>query len=338
MTAGLGFVLLAVVIVVAGSRLAAYGDAIAARTGLGGLWIGAVLLAGATSLPELATDLSAVRMGAPDLAVGDLFGSSMANMLILAIVDLSAPQRQVLRRATLDHALSACLALTLTALATALVLLRPGPAIAGLDVGPFLLFALYVLGTRAVYRHATRARPAAAGGGPEGREDGGGGGRTRPTLRRALAGYAVSALVIFAAAPAFARFAERLARETGLGTTFVGAWLVGLATSLPELVASVAAVRMGAFDLAVGNLFGSNGFNMAIFFGLDLAHPGGSLFAAVSPVHAITGLFGILLTSLGLAAIVYRAERRFAMVEPDSLAIVVAYVAGLWLLYGARGA
>jgi cation:H+ antiporter len=259
----------------------------------------------------------------------------MANMLILAIVDLAAPRRQVLRRATLDHALSACLALALTALATVLVVMRPGPAIGGIEVGPSLLLAIYLLGTRAVYRHVTRSQPAVVA---EPRREGGEARRRAlPTLRHALVGYAASALAILAAAPFFARSAERIAIGTGLGTTFVGAWLVGLATSLPELVASVAAVRLGAFDMAVGNLFGSNGFNMAIFFALDLAHPGGPLFAVVSPAHAITGLFGIILTSLGLAAIVYRAQRRFAMIEPDSLAIVVCYCFGMWMLYLGRG-
>src|SRR3990170_3161120 len=100
------------VVVLAGSVLARYGDAIGERTRIGGLWIGTVLLAGATSLPELATDITAVRLGAPNLAVGDLFGSSMANMLVLAFVDLLWPRKQILRQATFDHALSGCLAIT----------------------------------------------------------------------------------------------------------------------------------------------------------------------------------------------------------------------------------
>jgi cation:H+ antiporter len=147
-------------------------------------------------------------------------------------------------------------------------------------------------------------------------------------LRAALCG--LSAILL--AAPVFARSAAELARLTGLGESVVGAWLVGFSTSLPELVASMAAVRMGALDLAVGNLFGSNGFNMVVFVALDLASPGGSVFAALSPAHLVTGLFGMLLTALGLAAIVYRAERRFAMVEPDALLVVAGYVAGLAFL------
>jgi cation:H+ antiporter len=93
-------------------------------------------------------------------------------------------------------------------------------------------------------------------------------------------------------------------------------------------------VRIGAFDLAVGNLFGSNAFNMALFFPLDLAAPG-AIFSALDPSHALSGLAAVILMSLGLAAIVYRAKRRFAMLEPDSLLMVAAYVLALLFLYGA---
>jgi cation:H+ antiporter len=152
-----------------------------------------------------------------------------------------------------------------------------------------------------------------------------------------VAVFVLAGLVVVAAGVWLARSGDAIGKRTGLGSTFFGTWLVGFATSLPELVASFAAVRLGAYDAAVGNLFGSNGFNMAIFVVLDAVHPGGPLFAAVSPAHAITGLFGVMLTGLGLAALVYRAERRFAMIEPDSLAIVVGYVAGMWLLFLQRG-
>ena len=321
------------VVVLAGSVLARYGDAIGERTRIGGLWIGTVLLAAATSLPELATDITAVRIGAPNLAVGDLFGSSMANMLVLAVVDLLWPRKQILRQATFDHALSGSLAIALNALAAVFVLMGPGPSFLGIGVESSLLLVLYIAGTRAVYRHATRDRSrATAGESGTVRK-----GHEPPPLRRAIAGFLVAATAILVAAPFFARSAKAVAEVTGLGTTFVGTWIVGLSTSLPELATSIAAVRMGAFDLAVGNLFGSNGFNMAIFFALDLAKPGGAIFSGLDPLHAVSALFGVMLTSMGLAAIIYRAERRFAMIEPGSILIVVTYLLGIWLLYTRSG-
>jgi cation:H+ antiporter len=264
-----------------------------------------------------------VRLEAPDLAIGDLFGSSKANMLILALIDVLFRRQKVLRRAALDHALSACLAISLNALAAVLVLLRPGWTVLGLSPGSLLLFLVYLAGTRAVTRHARRDAPPPA---PAGARPG------VPGLQRALLGFAGASLAILLSAPVFAWSAKGIAEVTGLGQTFVGTWPVGLSTSLPELVASLAAVRLGAFDLAVANLFGSNAFNMAIFLVLDLAQPG-SLFAGVDPSHALSAVFGVILMTLGLAAIVYRAEQRFAMIEPDSILVLVAYAVGLGLLY-----
>lgn len=133
------------VVMLAGTLMARYADAIAEATALGRLWIGSVLLAGATSLPELTTDIAAVRLGATDLAVGDLFGSSMANMLILAVIDLMPPRRYVLQRATLDHALAATLAISLNAIAALLVLIGANESFLWIGPGSLLLFLAYVL-------------------------------------------------------------------------------------------------------------------------------------------------------------------------------------------------
>lgn len=211
-------------------------------------------------------------------------------------------------------------------MAAALVLIRPAETVFGISPGSVALFFAYLLGTRAVFRHASREGQVAPVFEAGARE-------ARPlSIRRAGVGFALAALVVLASAPAFAWSAKGIAALTGLGNTFVGTWLVGFATSLPELVACLAAVRMGAFDLAVGNLFGSKAINMLIFLPLDLAQPG-SLFTAIDPNHALSGLFAVILMSLGLAAIVCRAKRRSTMLDPDSLLIVVTYVVALWLLY-----
>ena len=139
-------------------------------------------------------------------------------------------------------------------------------------------------------------------------------------------------------APRFAWAAKQVADLSGLSATFVGTWLVGIATSVPELVSCIAAVRLGALDLAVGNLLGSNSFNMVVFLAMDLAHPGGAIFGAIDPSHALSALVAVVLMCLALVAIVYRGERRFAFLESDSWVMLLAYLAGLWLLYQRTGA
>lgn len=324
------FLMTALVVVGAGTVLARSGDIIAARTNLGGLWVGSVFLAVATSLPELTTDIAAVRLGAPNLAAGDLFGSSLANMLILAIVTLLPTGAPLFRKAALEHVLYAAVAIVLTCVAAVAILLRPSVSLWGMGPESVLLVVIYVAGSRAIFRHTATARQATAiaemAGEPATTAVDVAG---TASLHRAIATFVAASVVIVIVAPQFAHSAQRLAIVTGIGTTFIGTWLVGFSTSLPELVTSLAAVRMGAFDLAVGNLFGSNAFNMTILAVLDVVQGRGSFLGIISPVHAISALAAVVEMTIALAALVYRTSGRFRMVEPSSAILIVGYVLGL---------
>ncbi|MEW5915759.1 MAG: hypothetical protein AB1762_05115 [Gemmatimonadota bacterium] len=325
------------VVVSAGIVLARNGDVIAARTGLGGAWVGSVLVAAATSLPELATDISAVRMGAADLAAGDLFGSSMANMLILAVITLVPAGSELFKKAALDHVLYAVLAIILTAIAAIFLLLRTPVALLGVGIGSIVLLVTYAIGSRAVFRHTALAKRALATAEMSGSEnDKESANEKVRALRRPLLMFLGAGLVVFVAAPVFARSAATIADLTGVGTTFIGTWLVGASTSLPELVTSFAAVRMRAYDLAVGNLFGSNAFNMMVFAVLDPLHTQGPILSQIDPNHALSALTAITLMGIGVAAIVYRTAGRLKLLEPSSALIVIGYFAGLGLLLIAR--
>jgi len=329
------FVVSAGAIVFAGTKLSRYGDQIAELTGLGRLWIGVVLMAAATSLPEVFTTMSAGWIDAPDLAAGNLFGAGMSNMLTLGLIDLLYRQKRVWQQAALGHTLTATLAMVLTALAAFFVLLRVEVVHFGVGFESVILLILYVLGMRLVFRQEDMARrqlehKAVVEGLAEGP---GSDGSRRDALHYAVRGFSIGALVLLVAAPVLAWSAERIAEESGMTATFIGTSLVAITTSLPELVVSISAVRLGAFDLAVGNLFGSNAFNMAAFFFADLAYRGGGLLSTVSSTHALTALWAIIMMNIGLMGIIYRAERRFRLIEPDSLLMIVVYVLGLWLLF-----
>ena len=331
----LTFLATAVVIVIAGTKLSQYGDQIAEKTGLGGLWIGVVLMAAATSMPEVFTTVSASLLDAPDLAVGDLLGAGLTNMLTLGIIDMVYRRKGVWQQAAFGHTLVAALAMVLTALAGFFILLRP--EITRLNVGAdtLTILILYMLGIRVVFRQEDVERrqrehekvTEAVATEPEaGRAD-------REGLRRSAIGFALAAVGILAAAPFLAWSGERIAVLTGISTTFVGTFLVAITTSMPELVTAFAAVRLGAFDLAVGNLFGSNAFNMAALFFADVAYREGSLLGGVSTAHALTALWAILLMNLGLMGIIYRAAKRYVLIEPDSYLMILGYVLGMWLLF-----
>jgi cation:H+ antiporter len=328
------FLVCAAVIVVAGTFLSKYADAIADITGFGRLVVGSVLLAGATSLPEMTVDISAVRLGAVDLAVGDLLGSSLMNLLILAILDLSLHSRgRMLSRQGAAHALAGSVATALTAIVgiglTTGKALGPN-AIFGVSPAIYVVVAAYIFAVRLVYLDQKIALQAAAdAGNPISQVHPG------MTLPRALTGFAICALAILIAGPFLASASDQLAQKSGLGGTFVGTTLVAFSTSLPELVSSFAALRMGAHDLAIGNVYGSNAFNMVLLAPLDIVHPG-PLLASLSPGHLITCVAAILATQVAVLGQLYQAESRTKLIEPDAFLLILTVLAALALVYYIR--
>jgi cation:H+ antiporter len=325
------FVVLAAVIIAAGTMLARYADGIAEATGLGRLLIGSVLLAGATSLPELTVDISAVRLNLPDMAMGDLLGSSLMNLLILAALDLTHYSGgKMLSRTAAAHALSGLFSIALTGI-VGLGLLTSRKAehwtFLGVHAWVWVVALGYGLGVRMVFldqRIATRTAEE-QGALPEHAP------HPMPLWKAAL-GFLIAALVIVLTGPFLAHAAGRIAELSGLGNTFVGTTLVALCTSLPELSASYAAIRIGAVDLAVGNVFGSNAFNMLLFLPLDFAFPG-ALFAAVSPAHTISAFAVIVASSVVIIGQLYHVERRTRFLEPDAIAVMIIIIAALAMIY-----
>jgi cation:H+ antiporter len=318
------FAVLAALVFAAASRLAKDADAIADATGLGRVWIGSVLLAASTSLPELITDVNAAVLGAVDIGVGDLFGSTLANMLVLAALDIAYARRRLLHSVALDHVLVGALAIALTAIAAAAVSARGFFPLGPVGIESLAIFALYLFGMHAVYRaiSVVPSPPTQLALGA-----------TRATvLAGGIRGFALGAAGILLVAPLLVIAAQAVAIESGQSETLVGTALVGFTTSFPEIAATVAAVRLGAFDLAVGNIFGSNAFNMCILFAMDLAYRGKPVLAAASEQHALSGQLAVLALALGVMGILARAGRRIAVARVESWLIVVAYLTAVLLL------
>ena len=328
----LQFVLAAGAIVVAGTFLSRFADDLAELTGLGRMLVGSILLAGTTSLPELTVDISAIRLGAANLAVGDLLGSSLMNLLILALLDLSSHSRgKMLSPQSAAHALSGGVSGVLTLLVALGLLVNPTwkrVTLGGVSAVLWLVVLAYGLGARLVYLDQRISLRTA-------QEEGLATRSSSRTLRSAALGFSICAAVILVAGPWLADAADRLAEMSGLGGTFVGTTLVALCTSLPELVSSLAALKLGAHDLAIGNIFGSNAFNMVLLVPLDLAQPG-ALLAEVSPTHALTCVTAVLATQVALLGQLFRVEPRRPLIEPDAWLVIALVLGGLGLVYAHR--
>lgn len=326
----LQFIVSAGIVIVAGTYLSRFADEIAERTGFGRLLIGSVLLAGATSLPELSVDISAVRKGMADLAFGDLMGSSLFNLLILAVLDLSSHSKgKMLSREAARHALSGNVGAALAAV-VAVGLLTPhvlgSGELLGISYGLWLVGIGYLMGVRLVYFDQRNSRAEAVAVLPAQSHS------VAESWHRPALGFAAAAAVIVVTGPYLAEAAGQIADASGLGKTFVGTTLVAFSTSLPELVASLAALRMGALDLAIGNVFGSNAFNMILLIPLDALHRG-PILAAVSASHAITCLAAIVATLVVVLGQLYHAERRRTIIEPDATLVILIVLGALWLIF-----
>jgi cation:H+ antiporter len=329
MTYVLQFSICAAVIVVAGTYLAKSADQIAEITKFGRLLIGSVLLAGATSLPELTVDISAIRMGAPDLAIGDLFGSCLANLLILAMLDLMQQSSGgMLSRRAARHALSGGMSGAMICVAGLTLLTAPltgNMTFLGIGPGLWALAMIYFGGIRIVYLDQRVSATEAIADPQHVPEPTG-------SLKSSIICFVTAAAVILIVGPFMAHAAEGIARATGIGRTFVGTTMVALSTSLPEFVASLAAVRMGAYDLAIGNVFGSNAFNMFLLVPLDVVQSG-ALMAQVSVGHGITCLSAILATQTAIMGQLYNVEGRRRFIDLDAWLVIGIVFGGLALVY-----
>jgi cation:H+ antiporter len=291
-----------VAIGVAGFRLVRYGDAIAGLTGLSRNWVGLILLPTVTSLPELATGLSAVTIvAAPDIAVGDALGSCVFNLAILAIADLVHRDGSVYARAGSGHILSAAFGIVLLAGAGLAVLLSDlgtVPAIGHVSLASVGLLALYLVAMRAIHRLEQREGPGVASA------------RPAMTLRLALGGYVAAAAVIVIAGIWLPRIGVELAGTMGWSNSFVGTLFVAFATSVPELATTLAAIRVGAIDLAFGNLLGSNLFDLLIVAIDDFAYLPGPIYGHVAQVHAASALAACTMSGAIIVALVCRPTTR----------------------------
>jgi cation:H+ antiporter len=322
------FAATALVIVLAGVRLARYGDVLGEKTGLGRRWIGVVLLAATTSLPELFTGFGATALaGLPDIALGDVLGSCMFNLLILSLMDAVQPE-PISARAHQGHVLSIGFGLLLIGVAgTGLVADRHLPAIGWIGLYSPVLIALYFVAMRVIFTSEQHRRARETQEVAEELQYG------ETTLRSAAMHYGLAGVAVVGAALWLPQLGAELARQTGLGEAFVGSLFIAVTTSLPEVVVSLAAVRIGALDLGIGNVLGSNLFNLLILGLDDVFYRPGPLMADAVPSHSISITAIVAMYGLFLIGLTSKALTKRFVVTWDTGAIAAVYLVAVALSY-----
>lgn len=325
MVLSIKLLLCAALIFYAALQLTKYADILAEKLNLSRTWIGVVLLATITSLPELSNSLSSVIfVGEPDLGVGNLIGACLMNLIIIAFLDYLHKGKSLFSKLDIGQVLSASFAILLLAL-TVMGIFSASYLNAKFIM--LLIFLAFLAGQRLIFifeKGKIFELPGLYG---------------KERLGPALIKFLFFASLVIMLGIWLSTLGNGLAIQTGWGRTFVGSLILALATTLPELTVSFAALRLGSPDMAAGNLLGSILFNIAILPLLDIFCWKAPLFNTINNLHIITALAGILCLSIVIAGIIRKTERKvFRQLSWNSILIVLIALSSWYLLFLIRKA
>lgn len=320
----LGFIIAASIIVYSGSKLSKYADLMAESYGWGRMFIGIILLASVTSIPELMTGFSSVVLvDSPDLAVGDIMGSCAFNILIISMMDLFYnPRKSLTAAVSHGHIITASLGMILLALVGVAVLF---PNLFG-HIGwvggySFVFIIVYFIAIKIVYQYEKHKKTTTE----EVLTD------HKLNRKSIVTLFLVHAIIVTITAMFLPYFGEKIAHTYSLDEGVFGTLFLAASTSLPEIVVSIAAIKMGITDMAIGNIFGSNLFNIAILAIDDIMYTKGPLLSFTGPKHIIPIIGTLIITCIGIIGIVFKSNVKWKLAI-DTALIVLVYIVMVTLL------
>lgn len=321
------FILAAILTVFTSIKLSQYADVISDKTAMGGLMVGTLLLAGATSLPEVSTSFSAAVIGNADIAVGNMIGSNLFNLFILGTFDFLLRRRRILAVAEREHFYTAILGIFLTTLVIVALWLRIDASIFGIGIDALVIGISYVVGMIIIHKMPT-AEPSVNIELPE----------IQPinpiaelSAKAAIFRFIIAAVVILGAGTALSVLGDQIAIITGIGSSFIGSFLIAAATSLPEAIAVFVALRLGNVNMAVGAILGSNIFNMVILVLSDPVYTAGPIMSAVSGSNMIIAVAVFIMSLLVLVSLLQNKTISSFIYALPSLAIIIIYFIASYL-------
>lgn len=314
------FFLAASLTVLAAVKLSTYADVLSERTSLGGMLIGTIFLAGATSLPEVTTSLAAISLNNPDLAVGNVLGSNLFNLLIIASFDLYFRKQQIFKGASKSHLYTIYLGILLTSLVVLALTLKLPFSFLGVGLDSIVLVAVYATGMYILSKQVDNSE--------KGQDEEGVPQTSAISLKGAIIGFVIAAFIILVTGTLLSVTGDKIAVITGLGSSFVGTFLIAASTSLPEAVAVLIAIQLRNYNLAIGSILGSNLFNILILIGSDFFYRQSTIISAVAPVHSMTALATLILSVLVLLSLLQFKIVKFKLVYwiPSALLVAVYFL------------
>jgi len=317
-------------LIISGYKLCKYGDYISSRFNLSRLFIGAILLSTATSLPEFVTSLGAiVSVGSVDLAMGDVLGTLVINLMIIVILDIIQGEGPIMYKARTTHVLYAGMTVILLASMIfgfiARAQLKEKFMLFNMGIESIFIVGIYLMALWLVFSYEKK--------GPQ--EDNSQLVVNGNSLIANIVGFLFYFSVVVIAGVWLANIGNQIVEVMGWSGALVGSIFLALATSFPEMIVSISALRMGSVNMAIGNILGSNLFDIMIIPLCDLFWDGKSLFASIAHIHLILIAMSIIMTGIIIVSLIYRSRKAILKMGWDVLAMIGIFVIGymfLWIM------
>lgn len=314
------FILSAVVSVIAANRLSTYADIISRETKIGGMAAGMILLAVATSLPELTASISAAVIGNAAIVVGNGLGSILFNMFVLFVLDLYFRKEKLFLEVDSIHKNTGIISLVLCTMAGFFLYFDVEGEIFGASWLSIIMILTYFGGTWLVSRQQKKQQGEEA-------EEVNPKAERQKSVKPTIVWFIFFSVVIFISGSALSITGDQIAATTGISATAVGSILIALTTSLPDGVSVFTALKLGNANLAIGAILGSNMFNVFVIPLSDFFYFGGSLWEDAGDQNILIAIAGFVLTSIVMVVLTrQKARNTFTYLLP-SLIAVVTYVA-----------
>lgn len=324
------FLIAAALVWGAGTRLTRYLDGISQHTGLGQAFVGMLLLGGITSLPEVANTVTSALTENPRLGINNLLGSAAINVFLIAVADACIGRDAVTSVVASPSTLMLGTLCMLLLISVAAAVVTGDVLVLGVGVGALVIFAMSIgfFGMAAGYEK--RAPWKIQGELERARQEDDD--APQMTLRSLTVRSVIAATAIFGAGYVLSQTGDALAVQTGLGSGWVGFALIGVATSLPELSTIVTALRIRRYEMAFGQVFGTNFVNISLILAADLAFPGGPVLNELGRFEVVSALLGAMLAGVFLVGLLERRDARVLRAGYDSVVVIVLFACGLGIL------
>jgi len=332
-TAIILFLISAVLIAVLGTMLTKAADQLADLTGLGEALFGAIFLGGTTSLPGIVTSVVAAYNNHPQLAISNAIGGIAAQTLFLSIADITY------RKTNLEHAAASFANLMqgvmLIGLLAFVIIGMTGPEVSVLHVHPFsiLIVLFYIAGSKMISKAkdkpmwSPRITRATVEDAPD-KEN-----LKQLNVKKVTVKFVFSAIAVAIAGFAVAKSGIAIANQTGLSESLVGVLFTAIATSFPELIVAISAVKQKALTLSVGNIIGGNSFDVLFIAFADIAYGKGSILHAITDNQVFIVALTMLMTSTLILGLLHREQEGFGKIGWESLMIIIVYFVGNAILF-----